>query len=153
MPLKDVVKVSRKTFFNPLGWLGYDMLKAQLRLSKDVLKESFTPPEATRKETFEEAMQRLNLNDEDVEQTAKRFFMFSIIFVVGGAATLGFSLYLLLNVGTFAGFILGIVSAILFGVYAFRYNFWYFQIKHRKLGCTFEEWRNGKINDTEESAP
>jgi len=27
MALKDVVKVSRKTFFNPRAWVGYDQVK------------------------------------------------------------------------------------------------------------------------------
>jgi intracellular multiplication protein IcmV len=147
MPLKDVVKVSRKTFFNPMGWLGYDMLKAQFRLSRDVLKDSFTPAEPTRKESFAEAMKRLNVTEEDVIQTATRYFLFSIVFVVLGLLTAGFGFYLLFAHGSLAGFILGLVSATLFVVYAFRYNFWYFQIKHRKLGCTFDEWRSGKVNE------
>ncbi len=148
MPLKDVVKVSRKTFFNPVGWFGYDMLRAQFRLSRDVLKESFTPAEPTHKETFEEAMKRLNVTDEDVAETASRYFLFSIFFAICGLATLVFSFYILISHGSFAGFILGVVSATLFVAFAFRYNFWTFQIKHRKLGCTFDEWRSGKVKNT-----
>ncbi len=153
MPLKDAVKVSRKTFFNPMGWLGYGMLKAQFQLSRDILKETFTPAEATHKESFAESLKRLKLTEADITQTAFRFFICSIVFVVCGVATIGFSFYLLIHQGSFAGWILGLVSATLFFVFAFRYSFWHFQIKHRKLGCTFAEWRSGKINRTEEGTP
>ena len=63
-----------------------------------------------------------------------------------------FSLYLL-----FSGFLLSCLLAIAVSILslsqAFRYHFWYFQIKHRKLGCTFEEWREGKPRSAEEIIP
>jgi intracellular multiplication protein IcmV len=35
-------------------------------------------------------------------------------------------------------------------VLAFRYHFWYFQIKNRKLGCTVYEWYRGLLGDKNE---
>jgi len=32
----------------------------------------------------------------------------------------------------------------------FRYSFWLFQMKHRKLGCSFKEWFNNKIIENDE---
>lgn len=30
---------------------------------------------------------------------------------------------------------------------SFRYHFWWFQMRKRKLGCTFEEWKDETLND------
>ncbi|MEO8402302.1 MAG: type IVB secretion system protein IcmV [Gammaproteobacteria bacterium] len=153
MALKDVVKVSRKTFFNPRGWLGYDMLALQFKTSWRILKNLFTPATPQRTETFEEAMIRMNLTEDDIKTTSYRYLIFSGLFVVLGIIATGISFYFLIHHGAISGWILGLVSATLLFTYAFRYHFWHFQIKHRKLGCTFDEWWQGKINDQERQAP
>ena len=148
--VKDVFKVSRKTFFNPSGWLGYGMLKAQFVSSWRILKSIFTLPVPTRTETFSEAATRFNLTEEQIQKTASNFFLYSLILTVCGVITIGFSVYLLFHHGTFAGFILGMATTALFFAYAFRFSFWRFQIQQRKLGCTFKEWLSGKANNHEE---
>jgi intracellular multiplication protein IcmV len=147
MPLKDALKVSRKTFFNPSGWLGYDMLRTQFAVSWRIIKSLFVLPEATtaeEKETFEEAKDRFKLTDEQVERISKNLLTYTIIFTSCGVATFVFAIYLLFYYGTFAGFIVGISATAVFLAYAFRYSFWRFEVKYRKLGCTFEEWMQGK---------
>jgi|SRR5579872_2369813 len=144
MPLKDALKVSRKTFFNPSGWLGYGMLKNQFSMSWQMTKGLFTTPVPGREETFEQAKERFNLTDEQLNEISKNFLIYVVIFTTCGAVTLLFSLYLLFFHGTFAGFLLGISTTAVFLSYAFRYSFWRFEVKHRKLGCTFEEWMQGK---------
>ena len=146
MALKDVVKVSRKTFFNPRGWLGYDTLKASSQGLWFILKDVFTIAQPARQETFTQAMKRLNLTEEDIHKTAQRYFFLTVIFVSLGSAAFLASFYMLLHHGTLAGLVLAMATAAVFFSQAFRYHFWYFQIKHRKLGCTFDEWRRGKIN-------
>jgi intracellular multiplication protein IcmV len=153
MPLKDAFKISRKTFFDPTGWLGYDMIATQFKLSKNILKDVLTPAVATRKESFTAAMQRLKLTEEDIQHTAIRYLQLAWVFFTLGILTLAFSFYLILSAGSLSGWILGLASATLFFVYAFRYHFWYFQIKHRTLGCTFAEWRSGKPNSHDDGAP
>jgi intracellular multiplication protein IcmV len=147
MPIKDVVKISRKTFFNPTGWLGYDLLKAQFKVTVNILKNAFSPALPQRKETFTEALKRLKLSEQDVQSIEKNYFLYAVIIAALGVITVIFSGYLLFSQGAFIGFLLGLLCATLFFVYAFRYHFWYFQIKHRKLGCTFAEWRQGKPFD------
>ncbi len=156
MPLKDVVKVSRKTFFNPSGWLGYDMLKTQFTTSWAVLKNLYTVPgttPVTQAETFEQAAERFKLSDEQLSKTAFNFLIYSSIFVVCAVITVIFSIYLLVHHATFAGFVLGLATTAVFGAYAFRFSFWRFQIKHRKLGCTFQEWLSGKPSTHDEGLP
>ncbi|EKD73664.1 MAG: intracellular multiplication protein IcmV [uncultured bacterium] len=149
MALKDVVKVSRRTFFNPRGWSGYDLVKAQFAITWNILKNLFTPQTPLRQETFEEAMKRMHLSEEMLQDTSRNYLIFAYVFALFGLLTLVFSFYLLFHHGTAAGWILGLFSTALFFVFGFRYHFWHFQIKHRKLGCTFQEWRAGKTWDHE----
>ena len=144
MPLKDAVKVSRKTFFNPAGWLGYDMLKTQFRVTWDLIKTLFTVPIAQREETFDQAVTRFKLTDQQLNNISRNFLIYSAIFVACGILTVTFAFYLLIHHGTFAGLLLGIAAAAVFFTYAFRYSFWRFQIKNRRLGCTFDEWLHNK---------
>lgn len=150
MALKDILKVNRKTFFDPSGWLGYGLLKSQSRYLYDTLKQVITPPKPTHSETFEEAMKRLHISMTDVASLEKTYTMYSYVFFGLAIVAVLSSIYLLFAYSTLAGFILGIGVTALFLTQSFRYNFWAFQIKHRKLGCTFEEWKTGKINKTEE---
>jgi len=147
MPLKDVVKVSRKTFFNPTGWLGYEQLKANTASMWDIIKGTFSPAKPTVTETFAEAMQRLNLTEDNVKRIAQNYQAYSYFFLFLAVCSVIGAFYLLIVDFSIAGWILAIATAGLFGVQAFRYSFWLFQMKHRKLGCTFAEWRSGKIID------
>lgn len=143
---KNAVKISRKTFFNPRGWLGYDSLKIQTQTLLTILQSLFKPAEPKRHETFEQALKRLNLTEEAVQKNHTRYLFIAVIFAGLGVATILFGFWLLFYHHTFSGFVLSIPTAGLFLVNAFRYHFWVFQIKHRKLGCTFQEWWQGRIN-------
>lgn len=151
MPIKDVLKVSRKTFFNPRGWFGYDALKENTLGLWVVLKDLFTVDQPTRQETFEEAIKRLKLTEEDLKNSAQSYTILTTIFVILGSISFLFCFYFLFYHQTLAGCVLAIATAAIFFSQAFRYHFWLFQIKHRKLGCTFEEWRRGKPYDRGET--
>lgn len=145
MALKDVVKVNRKTFLDPRSWIGYDSLKTQTNSIWDLMRGMFTPARPTRTETFEAAMKRLDLTEKDLKATMQTYRYFLWIFLALSGLSLLFGIFLLIAYLTFAGFILGCVVSIFFLSQAFRYSFWLFQMKNRKLGCTFEEWRQGKL--------
>lgn len=143
---RQVLKVNRKTFFDPRSWLGYDQLKAQTFFLFDYLRQLFSPAKPDRVETFDEAIARLNLNEADLQETGKTYFYYSILFISLAALAFISSFYFIFVHGSFSGWILAIAVAALLAAQAFRYNFWYFQIKNRKLGCTLKEWMNGKPN-------
>jgi intracellular multiplication protein IcmV len=146
MPIKDVFKVSRKTFFSPSAWLGVTQVKSSSRTIWDILRSLFIPVTSQRKETFEMAMKRFNLTQASLASTSQSYFLYALIFLFLAVFSFLFSFYLLMFHKTLAGFLLGLACAALFLSQAFRYHFWYFQIKHRKLGCTFDEWWKGSVN-------
>lgn len=152
MPLPKVLKVTRKTFFDPTSWIGYDDLKAQNKTLFQIIFSLFVIPKAEKSETFEEAMQRFNISLPQADSIASRYKRYAILFVVAGLATLSFAVYLLFFPVILTGFLLGIATAALLLVQAFKYDFWAFQIRHRKLGCTFAEWKSGKVDNKEPRA-
>jgi intracellular multiplication protein IcmV len=143
MALKDVFKVSRKTFINPAEWVDADNIAKNSKSMFSIVKRLFVIPTATHTETFEEASTRLNLTEKDVKERQEYFYFFAYIFLVLGLATFFSSFFFLVKFRTFAGFILALATSSLFFAQAFRYHFWYFQTKVRKLGCTFDDWYQG----------
>ena len=140
MAIKDIFKVSRKTFFNPGGWVGYNQVKSNTTIIWDIIRGLVYPMTPERSETFEAAMQRLNQTENDIQTTGQTYFEYALVFLFLGACLAIYSFYLLFFHRTFSGFLLGIASGALFLSQAFKYHFWYFQIKQRKLGCTFQDW-------------
>jgi intracellular multiplication protein IcmV len=152
MALKDIVKVSRKTFFNPSSWFGVGQVKSSTFFIWDVVKGIFYPPVAQQKETFEEAKKRLHLSDAEIDQNGQDYLLYALVFLLLGAFTFIFTCYLLFKHSSFSGFLLGLAVTGLFLSQAFKYHFLFFQIKHRKLGCTFDEWWSGTVNNQEPGA-
>ncbi|MDR3492920.1 MAG: type IVB secretion system protein IcmV [Gammaproteobacteria bacterium] len=152
MAIKDIFKVSRKTFFNPTGWFGADNLGIIFKGGWEITQRLFVPAkDPVRKETFEEAVKRFNLTEEDIIQKQENYLLFAYILGICGIFSFGFSFYLLFFHSTFAGFLLGLATAAIFFSQAFRFHFWFFETKHRKLGCTLDEWWQGKLHTDSEA--
>lgn len=151
MAIKDVLKVSRKTFFNPRAWLGYDSLKEQTQTIQSFVKDAATirKPEVT--ETFEEALKRLDLKKEDLKSTERTYLSYALLFLVLAVIDFLWGFYLLFHHGAFLGLVLALAVFALLLAQAFRYHFWVFQIRQQKLGCTFEEWRDSLLGKDRKS--
>ncbi len=146
MAIRDAFKVSFKTFFNPRAWLGYDSLKEQTRTIKTILKTATTVQKPETAESFDEAMQRLDMTENDVRVTSRIYLCYTFIFLVLAVLDFIYGCYLLFHHGTFLGMVLALAVCALLLAQAFRYHFWYFQIKSRRLGCTIQEWRQSLLN-------
>lgn len=151
--LKEALKVNRKTFFDPLAWVGYNSVKSQSVFLFDFFKTLFAVQKPQREETYEQALARQNISEAEVQETGKTYYFYSLIFFGFAIASFLSSFYFLFYDKTFSGWLLALAVSALLGAQAFRYNFWAFQIKHRKLGCTFEEWKRGKPDDNKTEGP
>lgn len=146
MAVKDIFKISWRTFFNPSAWIGINELKGYTQIYKEVIKNTFEKPKPRHRESFTQAVKRQGLTEKYLKTIEKQYFITCIVFLVLAGLTFVASFVYLIHHKTFAGWLLGLsVTALLLTQY-FRYSFWHFQIKHRKLGCTFAEWRSGKIH-------
>lgn len=144
MAIRDIFKISWRTYFNPTAWIGLDELRRITRILWGVMRGVFVKPIPEHTESFTEAIQRLELNEADLQKTQQHYLIYSMVFVIFGAISFSTSFYLLFKYHTFFGWLMTVLMTILFLSQAFRFHFWYFQIKHRKLGCTFKEWWQGK---------
>ncbi len=133
-------------FLNVPRWVSYDFLKNS---GTDVYKAGravFKAPTIEKPESFVEAVDRLHLSDKDLKvrfdscrNTFVVFFVFAVLLAL-------YTLYLLFH-GVFMGALLALAVTVLIGMHAFKYHFWMFQIKHKKLGCSFNEWKSNKIKN------
>lgn len=141
MAIREVFKVSRKTFINPRAWLGVDSLKEQTKTISTFVKDAVTirKPEIT--ETYDEALQRLDIKEADAKKTARIYLSYAVLFVALAVLDFFYGMYLIFHHGTFLGMVLALAVCTLLCAQAFRYHFWYFQIRSQRLGCTVQEWR------------
>lgn len=135
--------------FNVRAWFDWDRVKSFTLYLHNGFKRFFVPQQANTSESFDEAVAKLNLTEKDLLLKQKSLFRLSIVMVVVATVVLFYTIYQLLY-GSYHAALLSLVIMFIALVLAFRYNFWYFQIKHRKLGCSFKEWyRQGLLGEKE----
>jgi len=147
MPIGDIFKVTRKTFLNPNGWIDADNIKLCSKTIWGFVRPLFTTPKAINKETFEQAMDRLGLTEEDVVSSAKKYRQYAFAFLLLSLLAFIYSFYLLFSQTAFFDWLLGMAVTGLFLSQAFRFDFWAFQMKRRQLGATFNEWKNDLLGN------
>ena len=135
-----------RTFLDVPAWLGWRNIKKDTQSLYNTIQSIFAIRKAD-KETFEQAKERLNLTDQDIAASASYYIKLTIVFVAVGFLCIAYTFYLFVE-GTFIAGIIALLVAFFVFLKAFSVHFQYFQIKNRKLGCTFQEWFNGKIEAT-----
>jgi intracellular multiplication protein IcmV len=152
MKLSGAFKLSRKTFFNPSAWFGFDALKAQHQVIRQNLGTVFTADKPTREESFEEAVQRLGLTKEDVKQRISVSLRYTVIFFMTGLLVFFYAFYLLFRYKYIFPWIMGLAASAILFAQAFKFHFWVFQMRKRKLGMTFSEWLDSTLGVKSKSA-
>lgn len=133
--------------FNVRYWFDWPRMRSFTLYLVNGFKRLFVPQKNTRSESFEDATKVLNLTDESLLVKQKSLFRLSMLMVISAALILGYAGYQL-YVGSIRAFLVSLIVTLIALVLAFRYHFWYFQIKERKLGCTFNEWyRQGFLGE------
>lgn len=141
MAIRDIFKISRKTFFNPTAWIDFEYLKTGHTTIKGTLKNLFTIDKPSREETFDAAVKRLRLTEKHIQQITNTYRFYAWLFVLIGVVVFFYAFYLLFRYTSVTGWILGLAVSALFFSQAFRYDFWAFQMRRRKLGASFKEWK------------
>lgn len=135
---KNISKV-----FSPSQWMGYDSLRQNGLLIGRIFRRSMGQDKTKKLQglSFEQCKAHFNLTDADIEIKMKNMLQILWFCLILAALCLAYSIYLFIAAKVLAGF----VTLILMGVmlsYAFREHFNYFQMKQRRLGCTFKQWLN-----------
>jgi intracellular multiplication protein IcmV len=126
--------------FRVTKWLDYDFLKRSTNKIMSIARSAFSPEQAERTETFEQAMERLNLTENELQQRLTEFSRLLVIYIFIAIAIFTYSVWIVFTHKNIMGFFMGFCITIFALSHAFRYHFWIYQIKHRKLGCSLREW-------------
>jgi intracellular multiplication protein IcmV len=151
MKMTNNGKPPRKPFFNFKGWLGWNEIERGGTAIKTMAKDLFIPKEAIRTESFEESLIRLNLTEADILKQIKNFQRLFITFLIASFSLFFYAFYMLFNEAYTASLACFGLTAFLLAQ-TFRYHFWWFQMKRRKLGCSFREWLQGLLHLNEEGS-
>lgn len=130
-------------------WFDWDRTKSFTIALKNAIKFLFVPQEVstTSIESFDTAVNKLNLTDEELLVKQNSLYRLSLLMLSIAVLIFIYSLYQLFY-GSFKAFGVSLVVTSIGLTLAFRYHFWYFQVKHKKLGCTFNEWyRQGLLGE------
>jgi intracellular multiplication protein IcmV len=125
--------------FNVRAWIDFDRMKSFTTYLANGFRKMFVPQEQEAGETFEEAMSRLNLSEKDLQSRQSALYRLSLFMCVAAFFIFVYAIYHLFT-GGYKATIISIAVMLIALALAFRYHFWYFQIKERKLGCTLKEW-------------
>ncbi len=121
-------------------WMALDQVKGSYTQLAKITRSIFNPEQAERTETFEQALQRLQLTQAEIDQRQIEFTRLMIIYILVAAGIFAYSVWIAYAFKNIYGFFMGF-SITIYGLsLAFKYHFWVYQIKHRKLGCTLREW-------------
>lgn len=128
-----------KTIVNVPLWIDWSRCKSITLYLALGIKKLFVPQVATASETFAQAQKRLNLSDKDILARQKGLLRLAILTVCVAVLLLVYAVYQAVF-GSILGLVISITVTLIAVVLTFRYHFWYFQFKERKLGCTVKEW-------------
>ena len=128
-----------KPLVNVKGWMGYQEVKQGYQTLAHAFSDLLQVTPTDRRETFDEAVIRLNLNELKLKQQAKNFFRMLVVCLLIFIFMLTLSLYWLFTGGFFGGVVTLLFSFVALAN-AIRYHFWIYQINKRKLGCSLQQW-------------
>ncbi len=125
--------------FNVRAWIDFDRIKSFTLYLVAGFKKMFVPQKNPPGETFEDAMIRLNINEKELQDKKSALYRLSLLMCAAAVFIFAYAIYQLIY-GSYRAVVISLIITLIALVLAFRYHFWYFQIKERKLGCTMQEW-------------
>lgn len=144
MKRPSVIKRVAKSAVDVPSWIGWEMVVSQTLYLKNTITSLFstTPDTEEPPEEFTQATERLNLNEEDLKTRAQQYLVMTLIYLVSAILIFAYGIWHLFDDG-YLGSAVALAIVIYLLAQAFSNHFWYFQIKHRRLGCTFRDWLKG----------
>lgn len=127
------------SILNVREWFDWERVRSFTLYLTNGFKQLFVPQQSVKAESFKEVTAKLDINEENLLIKQKALLRLSLLMVVVAGLIFGYAGYQLFY-GSFKAVIVSLVVTLIALTLAFRYHFWYYQIKHRKLGCTFDEW-------------
>ena len=143
MGIGQFLKNTVKNNANVKGWTSWDAIKENGRVIKGFVADIESGATVSAAPiTFEEAMKKYNLSEKDISQRMRTSFMAAVFCLFLAVVALGWTVYLMTKT-MYLSALVGFALAVLMSSYGFREHFHYFQMKSRRLNCTWKEWLSG----------
>lgn len=130
-----------KPFVNFPKWLDAKSLKKNNEtlygFAKDIAKPDLRP---VSQESFEEAMVRLQLSEQDVVNRRAFFLRMAIFYGLFAIAVFSYGIYLFFNLVDIFPLLMALAVTVAALALWFKHHFWYVQMKQRRLGLSFDDW-------------
>ena len=121
-------------------WADTNTHKDNFKYLGNYSKSIFVPEQPLHQETFEQAIERLGLSENDLMTRKKEFFRLFFISLLISILLFSYTMFITIKYTNLYSFILGLSVTFLSLVKTFKYHFWLTQINKKKLGLTFKEW-------------
>jgi intracellular multiplication protein IcmV len=122
-------------------WMDIERSKSINGFFLNIIRRIFLlqKPDPKTKKTFETVMQEMQLTDKDITERLKTFKLMYLIMLLAAFLFYAYAIYEVMYGGILSMLLSGVFSFVCLAL-AFRYHFWHYQIKVRKLGCSLKEW-------------
>ncbi len=128
-----------RRFLNIPRWMGSESLRSTAGYIRRLSRGLTESKQQSVKETFEEAVERLKLSEEDIQSRLKDYQRLAKIYFCLLVIAFVYFLYLVFH-GYWVATIMMMTFMLLMFSFYFRESFWAVQIQQRRLGLTFKEW-------------
>lgn len=126
--------------FKVTDWFNTENHKSNINYIISTTKNLFLTEKSAYQETFEQAMERLQLTEQDIIDRKKEFLKLFIISLIVSILLFSYTMFITIKYKNLYSFILGSGVTILGLAKTFKYHFWLTQITKKKLGLTFKDW-------------
>lgn len=129
-----------RSVFNVPRWVGWDDLRRNAANISTLCRHLFRyKASVAYRESFEEAVARMGLSEEDIMGLARAFQRRAWLFLTVFFLSLLYHAVLIYYHRWEAAIVMLSIDFMVWAFW-FREHFWYTQIKQRRLGLSFKEW-------------
>ncbi len=134
------IKATAKFLFDVPAWIGVDNIRISTHWLMQLIRKTFKMKQANaHPANFSEAMQRMDVSEEELPAQEKRFLWSSLGFLGLSLLFLFYTVYLWSQ----SSFLVTTASFVVFALFLIRayfYSLWRLQIQQKRLDCTFKDW-------------
>ena len=122
-------------------WVSYDELKTNFLSLAGLFRRLFKREtiEQPRCESYEEAVMRMNLSEQDLDERRRQFLKSAICYLLVALLLWINGIWLIAHL-KLLGAGIALILALTLTLNAYHEHFWYMQMSQHKLGCTFRDW-------------
>ncbi|MDX2345352.1 MAG: type IVB secretion system protein IcmV [Legionella sp.] len=121
------------------SWLDVTRIKSFHQYIVESFRKLFVLRPQQAEESFDEAKVRLKLTDAMILKRQVALFRVSVLMITLASLLFFYGVYQFFY-GSILGVFLTLILIVVALTLAFRYHFWYFQMKTKQLGCAWKTW-------------